>query len=741
MNPASSAVPAKGKPTLSTTTDAENTDMELADVLPSNPPPPDIMRMAQLGDEAGIRHLLDAGKISANYVDPEGITPLHWAAINNRYNVCKVLLEAGADVNAVGGESVATPAMWAAQEKHYYIVDLLTRYGADHQITDGQGYNILHLATFNGNLFLIILLLHQGINVDVKDTQGHTPLMWAAYKGYPACVELYLSWGADVSAIDDKQLTALHWALVKGNFQCIQKLIEYGSDRFHKTDTGNTPLQAAKEMETLHIFHDALGECGYTPEARPKHTNAPFFLSVPESRESFLKKFLFILPFVLLWMGFMALSILPAILSIPILIGLFISSQWGVAQALKEFGATGQKAMHKTPFLAGIFAGTAFWLGLRYLSTVFPSTYEKHPILNFAFMALYGLCVYFYAFSMRADPGFVPLIEAREEQKEVVQDLLSQWKYDERNFCVHCMVRMPLRSKHCRRCARCVARHDHHCPWIFNCVGVGNHRQFLSYVVTLELGIISYVSLAYFHLSSLPEVPIENCLFLSADMCQPVWADPFTLYITLWAGLQLTWVSMLFIVQTIQVLRGQTTYESMHSVHQGHDDHEVSSMVSSMIAGGGTSLEGVGLNAGGAGPDPLITTPGGRGSNSAGGHGHHHHGHAHGRGAGAASGGMWNKVLRLLGVDTFLATAKDGVADNKHRSRRRQNPWNRGIIRNCDDFWCSGVGELFKGPQGGEAMLGGQRVDYFTMYETPARLRRGGAAGGAYQSVGGDDQV
>ncbi|KAF3111017.1 palmitoyltransferase akr1 [Orbilia oligospora] len=736
MNPASSAVPAKGKPTLSTT-DVENTDLELSDVLP-NPPQPDVMKMAQLGDEAGVRQLLDSGKIPANYADPEGITPLHWAAINNRYNVCKVLLEAGADVNAVGGESVATPAMWAAQEKHYYIVDLLTRYGADHQITDGQGYNILHLATFNGNLFLIILLLHQGINVDVKDTQGHTPLMWAAYKGFPACVELYLSWGADVTAVDDKQLTALHWALVKGNFQCIQKLIEYGSDRFHKTDTGNTPLQAAKDMETLHIFQEALGESGYTKEARPKHTNAPFFLSVPESRESFLRKFLFFSPFVLIWVALTALSILPAILSIPILIGLFIASNMGVTKALQEFGAPGQKVVHKTPFLAGIFAGTAFWLGLRYFSTVFPATYEQHPILNFVFMIFYGLCVYFYAFSMRADPGFVPLTNSREAQKEIVQDLLSQWKYDERNFCVHCMVRMPLRSKHCRRCSRCVARHDHHCPWIFNCVGVSNHRQFLAYVVTLELGLISYISLAYFYFSALPEVSVENCLFLSVSMCQPVWADPFTLYLSIWGGLQSTWVTMLFIVQTIQVLRGQTTYENMHGSHQGFDDHEVSNMVSSMITGGGTSLGGVGLEPSGAGPNPLITAPGGA---HGGRQGHGHQGHSHGRGA-HGQGGTWNKVLRLLGVDTFLATAKDGVADNKNRSRRRQNPWNRGIITNCNDFWCSGVGELFQGAPSGEAVLGGQRVDYYTMYETPARLRRdGGGAGGAYQSVAGDEQV
>ena len=77
MNPASTAVPAKGKPTTSTSDGNNGTDLELKDVLPTNPPAPDVMKLAQLGDEAGIKALLESGKISANYADPEGITPLH----------------------------------------------------------------------------------------------------------------------------------------------------------------------------------------------------------------------------------------------------------------------------------------------------------------------------------------------------------------------------------------------------------------------------------------------------------------------------------------------------------------------------------------------------------------------------------------------------------------------------------------------------------------------------------------
>ena len=73
---------------------------------------------------------------------------------------------------------------------------------------------------------------------------------------------------------------------------------------------------------------------------------------------------------------------------------------------------------------------------------------------------MYGLTTFFFAASMRYDPGFVPKLNGIAEQKAVIDDLLRAWKYDEANFCVTCMIRTPLRSKHCRRCQRCVAKHD-----------------------------------------------------------------------------------------------------------------------------------------------------------------------------------------------------------------------------------------------------------------------------------------
>ncbi|KFZ07484.1 hypothetical protein V501_06398 [Pseudogymnoascus sp. VKM F-4519 (FW-2642)] len=681
----------------------------------------DIMQLARLGDISSVQKLYDADVFTPLHCDDEGITPLHWAAINNQYAMCKFLLEAGADVNKKGGESVATPAMWAAQRCHYYTVHLLLEYGADPLLTDVQGYNILHLATFEGNVFLLVLLLHQNIPVDVRDSQQHTCLMWAAYKGYPACVDLFLRWGADVHATDETGFTPLHWGLVKGSVGCIQKLIEYGSDRFVAAASGKTPSVMADEMKTTFAWHKALKECGYKEDgslAAFDFPTPPYFI---QNKRSAMAKFFFFWPFLIIWSMLMIMSHMVVYAGIPIalLVGYCLQL---LAQKAMAYAPSDMRQIHKTPWLSGIFAGTLFFVGISWVTTLFPATYASYPIVNTLFAIAYSLCGYFYFCTMFSEPGYVPKLAGLTEQKATINELLSLWKFDDQNFCVQCMVRMPLRSKHCKRCNRCVGKHDHHCPWVYNCVGVNNHRHFFLYLVFLELGVGLLIAITVGYYDSMTEKGSPECNILPESICRYVNSDPYTLVLAVWSALQLTWVTMLLFVQLIQISRAMTTYENMRGSHHGHG-HGASEAITTALAAGTLSMGGAQLGSEGRGPDPAV---------AASSHGHRHR-HDH--------GGCFAQWKKILGVDTFVETALNA---DKDRSRTNRNPFSRGCLKNCKDFWCDPA-PIFGSRENGSAMLDGEVVNYTTMYEAPRRMMatrprgRNGDTAGSYERLPVDD--
>ena len=62
-----------------------------------------------------------------------------------------------------------------------------------------------------------------------------------------------------------------------------------------------------------------------------------------------------------------------------------------------------------------------------------------------------------------------------DEDDEIV--LFVEYKY-----CTICHIEQPLRCKHCKNCDACVATHDHHCPWIGNCVGERNRFSFFWFI-------------------------------------------------------------------------------------------------------------------------------------------------------------------------------------------------------------------------------------------------------------------
>uniref|UniRef100_A0A7S3R7B0 S-acyltransferase n=1 Tax=Dunaliella tertiolecta TaxID=3047 RepID=A0A7S3R7B0_DUNTE len=89
-----------------------------------------------------------------------------------------------------------------------------------------------------------------------------------------------------------------------------------------------------------------------------------------------------------------------------------------------------------------------------------------------------GICAALFIAACTSDPGTVTAGNVAAHNKLYpCNDRL--WP---KKFCKTCKFYRPARSKHCRVCRVCVARYDHHCAWINNCVGLGNMRIFLAFL-------------------------------------------------------------------------------------------------------------------------------------------------------------------------------------------------------------------------------------------------------------------
>ena len=139
---------------------------------------PVIWTAAEAGDIDSVRYTLYKYPQCVNKPDLIKQTPLHWAARSGRFEVCKLLIEKGADVNAKSNDG-STPLHWAAIKGQPRICKLLLDNGADVNAAESDGETALHFAAQYSNLETVKILVKAGANVEAKEENGTTPIMMA----------------------------------------------------------------------------------------------------------------------------------------------------------------------------------------------------------------------------------------------------------------------------------------------------------------------------------------------------------------------------------------------------------------------------------------------------------------------------------------------------------------------------------------------------------------------------------
>lgn len=120
-----------------------------------------------------------------------------------------------------------------------------------------------------------------------------------------------------------------------------------------------------------------------------------------------------------------------------------------------------------------VYFATKIWFYITWLIYITPVV---STITTIGFLSCSLLLWYCFLKSWRGDPGIIK--PTQELRIKTIVELSERGGsgFDATQFCSGCLVQRPVRSKHCAICDHCVAKFDHHCPWVANCIGKYNQH-------------------------------------------------------------------------------------------------------------------------------------------------------------------------------------------------------------------------------------------------------------------------
>lgn len=271
-----------------------------------------LMMAARTGKVDAVRVLLDHGAKVNTKETWGGTTALMWAISERHPEVARLLADRGADVNAKsnfvpsasgrGFEGTApvaakpnqtteefasgwmTPLMFAAREDDLESARILIQAGADVNAVGGDGKDALGLALFNGSYDVASLLVDSHANVNHADAQRFTPLFWAVDRrnmetapNFPwmvttdplPLIQKLLDAGANPNALVNNTprarmregsprivfATALMRAAFAGDLELVQLLLAHGADPHIQSSDRETTLMAACGLAFINGYH------------------------------------------------------------------------------------------------------------------------------------------------------------------------------------------------------------------------------------------------------------------------------------------------------------------------------------------------------------------------------------------------------------------------------------------------------------------------------------------------------
>jgi ankyrin repeat protein len=203
--------------------------------------------VAQVGDTVMARLLLSAGAKVDSRLPGDGSTALHLAALHGRLKLIDLLIEHGAEINAVNsnGTDILCGAVRANANYFDFAAAQPMSYSDEAQL----------------QAEVVQRVLAHGADVTAVGNEGATALHIAALEANLPALEVLIAAGAPINHADKDGFSALHFAAGTGAFELVNALLKAGADPNLRGSYGRQPLDMlAYNAERLE--HEAVEKTG-----------------------------------------------------------------------------------------------------------------------------------------------------------------------------------------------------------------------------------------------------------------------------------------------------------------------------------------------------------------------------------------------------------------------------------------------------------------------------------------------
>ena len=205
-------------------------------------------------------------------------TPLGLAARFGRETITRLLIENGANVEGNSGYIHGPAICAAAYNGHEHIVQLLLENGADVNGQGPDGKTSLHGAARGGHLGVVKILLEHNADIEARNKYNETPLIRAAINDQIEVTEFLIKQDAKIEAKDHQGFTALHRTVRHGRSAAFAMLLKKGAHLGTRGATGETLLHSAVTADNKEMLGKLLS-LGADLESRDDEGLTPLHLA------------------------------------------------------------------------------------------------------------------------------------------------------------------------------------------------------------------------------------------------------------------------------------------------------------------------------------------------------------------------------------------------------------------------------------------------------------------------------